>query len=61
MRTVLVDGVIVYDNGKAPGLDVATAAGVLAEAQQRMIRDVGLYDYAKRTAEEISPLSLPMG
>jgi 5-methylthioadenosine/S-adenosylhomocysteine deaminase len=61
VRTVLVDGAIAYDAGKALGLDVANAAGTLAEAQARMIRDVGQHDYAKRAAHQISPLSLPMG
>ena len=39
VRTVLVDGVVAYDNGKALGLDVASAAATLAKAQARMIRD----------------------
>jgi cytosine/adenosine deaminase-related metal-dependent hydrolase len=61
VRTVLVDGVVAYDDGKALGLDVASAAGILAQAQARMIRDATKHDYANRHGDEISPLSLPMG
>ena len=51
VRTVLVDGVVAYDNGKALGLDVASAAATLAEAQARMIRDCPRYDYARRPGD----------
>jgi len=61
VRTVLVDGVVAYDAGKALGLDVASAAGMLAQAQARMIGDAAKHDYANRHGDEISPLSLPMG
>ena len=61
VRTVLVDGVVAYDNGKALGLDVASAAATLAESQARMLRDCTKHDYAGRHGDLISPLSLPMG
>ena len=61
MRTVLVDGEVVYDDGKALGLDVAAAAATLAEAQARMIRDCAKHDYARPPRRQISPLSLPLG
>jgi cytosine/adenosine deaminase-related metal-dependent hydrolase len=59
--TVLVDGAIAYENGKALGLDVAAAATILAQAQDRMLRDAAIHDYAHRPGDEISPLSLPRG
>jgi cytosine/adenosine deaminase-related metal-dependent hydrolase len=60
VRTVLVDGVVAYDNGKALGLDVALAAATLTEAQARMIRDSAKHDYRGRHGDEIAPLSLPV-
>jgi len=60
VRTVLVDGVVAYDNGKVLGLDVASAAATLAEAQARMIRDSAKHDYRGRHGDEIAPLSLPV-
>jgi len=59
VRTVLVDGEVVCDGGKALGLDVASAAATLAESQARMIRDCTLHDYRKRHGDDIAPLSLP--
>jgi hypothetical protein len=41
-------------------MDHAAALEAVAEGQQRMLRDAPLRDWAGRTAEEISPLSLPM-
>jgi 5-methylthioadenosine/S-adenosylhomocysteine deaminase len=61
VRTVLVDGVVAYANGKAVGLDVASAAGTLAEAQARMLHDCTNHDYRGRHGDVIAPLSLPMG
>jgi 5-methylthioadenosine/S-adenosylhomocysteine deaminase len=60
VRTVLVDGVVAYDNGKALGLDVASAATTLAEAQARMLRDCAKHDYRGRHGDAIAPLSLPV-
>jgi cytosine/adenosine deaminase-related metal-dependent hydrolase len=59
VRTVLVEGVVVYADGRAAGLDVATAAATLAESQARMLCDCTRHDYARRDANTISPLSLP--
>jgi hypothetical protein len=41
-------------------LDHAAALAAVAEGQQRMLRDASSRDWAGRTAEEISPLCLPM-
>jgi len=61
VHTVLVDGVVAYANGKALGLDVATAAATLCEAQARMLRDATKHDYRGRHGDTIAPPSLPMG
>lgn len=60
VRTVLVDGEIVYADGRPVGLDPVDAAGRLTESQARMLADTPKTDYAGRTAEQVSPLSLPM-
>lgn len=60
VRDVYVDGAQVVADRKVLTLDRADAAGRLAEAQARMIRDVPNHDYAGRTAEDITPLSLPL-
>ena len=41
-------------------LDHEDALARLAEAQQRMLRDVSGRDYLGRSADEIVPLSLPL-
>ena len=61
VHTVLVDGAVAYANGKALGLDVATAAATLCEAQARMLRDATKHDYRGRDGDTIAPPSLPMG
>jgi 5-methylthioadenosine/S-adenosylhomocysteine deaminase len=61
VRTVLVDGMVAYDDGKAVGLDVTSAAATLAEAQARMLHDCTRHDYRGRHGDVISPLSLPLG
>ena len=60
VRDVYVDGKRVVADGKVLTLDREDALGRLQEAQQRMIRDVPNHDYARRRAEEIVPLSLPL-
>ncbi|MBS0521560.1 MAG: amidohydrolase family protein [Proteobacteria bacterium] len=60
VRTVLVDGAIVLQDGAPLHLDIAAAAERLAESQARMIRDTGRTDYRGRTGDEITPLSLDL-
>ncbi len=60
VRDVYVDGEQVVADRKVLTLDRADAAGRLAEAQARMVRDVPNHDYAGRTAQDITPLSLPL-
>jgi len=50
----------VVADGKVLTMDHEDAAGRLAEGQSRMIAAVRQRDYKGRSAEEISPLSLPM-
>lgn len=61
VRDVYVDGEKVVADRRVLTLDRREAAGRLAEAQRRMIEAVPSHDYAGRLAEEIVPLSLPMG
>jgi hypothetical protein len=60
VRTVLVGGEVVLDDGEPLHLDSAAASERLAEAQARMLRDTSKLDYAGRTAEQIAPLALPV-
>jgi 5-methylthioadenosine/S-adenosylhomocysteine deaminase len=58
VRTVLVQGEVVLQDGEPLHLDSRAAAGKLSEAQARMIRDTPKLDYAQRAGDAISPLSL---
>lgn len=60
VRTVLVDGEIVLDDGTPLHLDPTAAMERLAEAQARMLRDSVKLDYRNRPGDEIAPLSLPL-
>jgi cytosine/adenosine deaminase-related metal-dependent hydrolase len=59
VRTVFVHGAKVMDQGRVLTLDHQAALAAVAEGQQRMLRDAPNRDWAGRTAEQISPLSLP--
>jgi len=61
VRDVYVDGRQVVAAGKVLTMDQADAAERLTEAQQRMMSMVPQHDYLKRTADQITPLSLPVG
>ena len=58
VRDVYVDGLKVVENGRGLTFDHAAALAALAEAQARMEQDTPRKDYAKRTAEQVAPLSL---
>ncbi|HEY9531194.1 MAG TPA: amidohydrolase family protein [Burkholderiales bacterium] len=60
VREVFVDGHRVLAQGKVLGLDQAGAAARLCEAQQRMMAAVPQRDFRRRSAEDITPLSLPL-
>ena len=60
VRTVLVNGEVVLQDGAPVHLDPAAAMERLAEAQARMLEDSVKHDYAGREAEQIAPLSLPL-
>jgi 5-methylthioadenosine/S-adenosylhomocysteine deaminase len=60
VRDVYIDGNQVVADGKVLTLDREDAAGRLAEAQARMFSATPQHDYAGRSADEISPLSLPI-
>ena len=61
MRDVFVDGEKVVEAGRVLTLNHAEALGLLADAQARMEADVPNHDWAHRRAEDIAPLSLPLG
>ena len=60
VRDVYVDGRKVVADGAVLTLDREEALGRAEEAQRKMIADVPKHDYAGRSAEEITPISLPM-
>lgn len=60
VHTVLIDGEVVFSDGRAPGLDIAEATATLSESQARMLADAPKHDYARRSGENIAPLSLPL-
>ena len=61
VREVFVDGEQVVSDGRVQTLDLTDAAGRLEEAQRRMIAGVPRRDFLARSAEDIAPLSLPLG
>lgn len=61
VSAVYVDGVRVVENGKVLTLDFRDAGGRLEESQRHMLEAAPTRDYANRTGQEISPLSLRMG
>jgi cytosine/adenosine deaminase-related metal-dependent hydrolase len=60
VRDVYVDGIRVVDNHRVVTLDRAGAAARLADGQRRMLEAVGRHDYARRSADAIVPLCLPL-
>ncbi len=60
VRRVMVGGETILADGRPTQLDVAAAAGELAEAQARMLRDAKMHDYRGRDGDAIAPLSLPV-
>ncbi len=61
VRSVYVDGRQVVADGKVLTLDHRGALERLQEGQQRMLAAVSSHDYAGRGADEIAPLTLPLG
>jgi len=57
---VIVAGETVAQHGRPTKLDVAEAAGILAESQARMLREAAGRDYLGRDGDAIAPLSLGM-
>jgi 5-methylthioadenosine/S-adenosylhomocysteine deaminase len=60
VRHVYVDGIKVVNDRRVLTLDRAEALGRLQEAQHRMIDAVPSRDHARRTADQIAPLTLPV-
>ena len=61
VRSVYVDGRCIFADGRPAFLDTTEAAGILAEAQARMLRNAAKHDYRGRDGAAIAPLSLPLG
>lgn len=61
VKDVFVAGRKVVADGRVMTLDHAGACARLAEAQGKMMALTPQRDYLKRTADEITPLSLPVG
>jgi cytosine/adenosine deaminase-related metal-dependent hydrolase len=60
VRDVYIDGRQVVGDFKVLTLDQADAAGRLAQAQERMMAAARQRDYKGRSADEITPLCLPL-
>ncbi|MFI4982715.1 MAG: N-ethylammeline chlorohydrolase, partial [Nevskiales bacterium] len=60
VREVFVDGHQVVADGRVLTLDQEAAGGRLRAAQQRMEALAPSRDYRRRSAAEITPLSLPL-
>jgi 5-methylthioadenosine/S-adenosylhomocysteine deaminase len=58
IRHVFVDGQRTVADGTPTLIDVASVSRALTEGQQRALKDTPNRDWAKRSADEISPLSL---
>lgn len=58
IHKVFIDGRLVVDRGSVLTLDHAAALEALTEAQVRMVAAVPQYDWARRHAEQLAPLSL---
>jgi cytosine/adenosine deaminase-related metal-dependent hydrolase len=58
---VWVDGRKVVDGGEVLTLDPAAAGAALSQAQVEMMASAPGRDYRGRTADELAPLSLPLG
>ena len=59
IRTVIVDGQTVVDDGRVLTMDYPAAAAALHEAQTRVKASVPKLDWGRRSAEAISPLTFP--
>jgi 5-methylthioadenosine/S-adenosylhomocysteine deaminase len=58
IRDVYIGGKLVVKDGEVLSMDFRGAVERLEEAQRRMLPRVPSFDYAKRTADQIAPLSL---
>ncbi len=57
---VFVGGETVWRGGRPTRINIGESAGILADAQARMLRDATRRDYRGRDGDVISPLSLPV-
>jgi cytosine/adenosine deaminase-related metal-dependent hydrolase len=59
VRDVFVDGRQVVKDGEVTNIDLPKALDELQEEQERLFARVPEIDWAKRTIDELAPLSLP--
>jgi len=59
VETVLVDGRVVLEGGRVPGVDEARLARDVQAAAERLWAQTGARDWAGRGPDEISPPSCP--
>lgn len=59
LRTVMIDGTVVLDNGQPLYVDQATANQAVQHAGERMWSEMQAGDWARRSAEELSPMTFP--
>jgi 5-methylthioadenosine/S-adenosylhomocysteine deaminase len=60
VRDVFVDGEQVVEDRHLKTLDFALAAREVSRAQRSVMEKVPSRDHAKRTAEQVAPLTLPV-
>ena len=60
MKTVIVGGRTVVEDGRVLTMDLESAAVALEEAQRRAEPKVAAADWAKRDHTAISPLTFPV-
>jgi 5-methylthioadenosine/S-adenosylhomocysteine deaminase len=60
VRDVYVDGRLVVADGKSLMIDYAAASEALQAAQQRSLKNVPNNDWAKRDADQLAPMVLPV-
>lgn len=61
VRDVWVDGAKVVENRKVLTIDWSEAASHVERMQREILPKVAARDYARRTAADVSPLTLPVG
>ena len=59
LRTVMIDGAVVLDNGQPLYVDQAAANQAVQHAGERMWSELQEGDWARRSVEDLSPMTFP--